>query len=102
YTLQKNSLRKLLFQGEQDLKRIIPIEQFQKLPYAFYGKVFFDHGWAQRYPNYRGSDRLTQRYLYGMGVGLDFVSAYDFVLRLEYSRNAEGVNNFFINFKAAL
>lgn len=102
YALQKNSLRKLLFQGEQDLKRVVPIEQFQKLPYAFYAKVFFDHGWAQRYPNYNGSDRLTQRYLYGVGVGLDFVSAYDFVLRLEYSRNAEGNNNFFINFRAAL
>ncbi|MEL6557758.1 MAG: BamA/TamA family outer membrane protein [Bacteroidota bacterium] len=102
YALQKNSLRKLLFQGEKDLKRWIPLEQFQKLPYAFYAKIFFDHGFAQRYPNYDGSNRLTNKYLYGIGAGLDIVSAYDFVLRLEYSRNAENTNNFFINFKAAL
>lgn len=102
YALQKNSLRKLLFKGEQDLKRWMPLEQFQKVPYAFYAKIFFDHGWAQRYPNYSGSDRLTNKYLYGIGAGLDIVSAYDFVLRLEYSRNAEQTNNFFINFKAAL
>lgn len=102
YALQKNSLRKLLFQGEQDLKRWVPLEQFQKIPYAFYAKIFFDHGFAQRYPDYSGSDRLTNKYLYGIGAGLDIVSAYDFVLRLEYSRNAESTNNFFINFKAAL
>lgn len=102
FILQKNSLRKLLFEGQKDLKRWIPIKQFQKLPYAFYFKVFYDHGWAGKYPDYTGSDRLTQKYLYGFGAGLDFVSSYDFVLRMEYSRNAENTNNFFINFKAAL
>jgi len=102
YALQKNSFRKLLFKGEQDLKRIVPLEQFQKLPYAFYAKIFYDHGWAQPYPDYSGSARLTNKYLYGLGIGLDIVSAYDFVLRIEYSRNAEQTNNFFINFKAAL
>ncbi|MGB3465725.1 MAG: BamA/TamA family outer membrane protein [Cyclobacteriaceae bacterium] len=102
YFLQKNSLRKLLFEGQKDLKRFVPVKQFQKLPYALYLKVFYDHGWAQKYPGYAGSNRLTQKYLYGVGAGLDFVSSYDFVLRLEYSRNAESKNNFFVNFKAAL
>ncbi len=102
YVIQKSTVRKLLFKTEQNLEKFIPIKQFQKIPFAFYGKLFFDHGYAQSYPDFEGSAPLNDRYLYSIGAGIDIVSAYDFVVRFEFSRNADRQNNFFINFKAAL
>jgi hypothetical protein len=39
---------------------------------------------------------------YGYGIGVDFVSYYDAVMRLEGSFNALGEPGFYINFKKAI
>lgn len=103
--LTKNNLKKLLFKGASNISRVMPIDEFQHIPYAFYGKIFIDVGWINNYPFYeqRGlNNRLTNRFLYGIGVGLDIVTLYDFAFRLEYSYNAENQFNLFINFQADL
>ncbi len=100
FIIHKNSLRKRIVKGHYDFGKYVPLKQFRKLPYAVYGKVFYDHGFADRYPNYDGSNRLTRSYLYGFGAGLDIIGSYDMVIRLESSFNSEGELNFFLNFKA--
>ncbi len=99
YGLIKSSFRKKLIEGEHSIKKVMPFEQFQTVPYGLYAKIFFDGGYVNNYPNYENNDRLTDRFLYGIGVGLDFISFYDFVVRTEYSYNAEGNFTFFLNFK---
>ncbi|MEQ8678451.1 MAG: hypothetical protein RID25_01775, partial [Cyclobacteriaceae bacterium] len=101
YFLSKNALRKRLWKSESDISRVMPLEQFQKIPFIFYGNIFFDAGWVKNYPNYEQSSRLSDRLLYGIGLGIDFITINDLTTRFEYSYNAENEFNFFLNFKAA-
>lgn len=103
--LTKNNFKKLIFKGASDISRVMPIDEFTRIPYAFYGKIFFDGGWINNYPFYEEqglNNRLTNRFLYGIGVGLDVVTLYDFTFRVEYSYNAENDFNLFLNFQADL
>lgn len=100
--LSKNTFKKRLFHHVQDISRVMPIEKFHKIPFAFYGKIFFDGGWVRNYPDYYMSNDLADRLLYGVGVGLDIVTLYDMTFRLEYSYNAANQYNLFLNFSAEL
>ena len=52
-------------------------------------KMFADAGYA--YHKYAGpSNSLSNTLLYTYGAGIDLVSVYDFVFRVEYSRNQLG------------
>lgn len=100
--LTKNSFKKRLFKTAADISKVMPVKQFQRVPLAMYGKVFFDAGYVQNYPNHPTSNMLADKLLYGVGVGLDFVTIHDITWRFEYSYNAEGEFNLFLNFKQDL
>ena len=78
----------------------MPISQFQTLPIAIYGKVFFDGAYVLGFKNYAFNDRLTDTVLYGVGTGIDLVTVNDLVIRFEYSVNRDGRKQFFVNFLA--
>jgi outer membrane protein assembly factor BamA len=79
----------------------IPISNFKNVPLALYFKIHADAGYvANRYPT--GNERFANHLLNGCGVGFDFATYYDFVIRLEYSINGAGETGFFINFKAGI
>lgn len=100
--LTKNSLRKRLFATNVNMGKMMPIKQFRKVPFAFYAKFFADAGYVNNYPNYEQSSSLTNRWIYGVGLGLDIVTLYDLTFRFEYSYNAEDEFNFFLNFQSEL
>ena len=78
------------------------LRYFRRIPFAVYLKTYFDMGYARNYDFYEvegQNTRLSNKFLYGTGVGLDIVTFYDLVLRLEYSINAERETGFFFNFK---
>ncbi len=97
YALQRNEFKHQLFGRKYDIKKVMPLRQFQTFPITVYGKIFFDQGYAVGYPNYDGSDLLTDQYLYSMGTGVDLVIVNDITFRFEFSRNSEDQNHFFIN-----
>lgn len=101
YLIQKNDIKKKIFSTKKDISRFMPVRQFQTFPISLYGKVFFDQGYARGYPNYLGSDKLDDQYLYTYGLGLDLVIIHDSVLRFELSRNKLDETNFFLNFLSA-
>lgn len=71
------------------LKNPVPIKNHEKIPIRLYLKMFADAGYA--YHKYAGpSNSLSNTLLYTYGAGLDLVSIYDFVFRVEYSRNQLG------------
>ena len=45
---------------------------------------------------------LDNKFIYGTGMGLDFVTYYDKVLRLEYGINDMGETGLFIHFVAPI
>ena len=79
----------------------IKAKQFNTIPYAFYLGIFADAG--QVWPGSGNeSNKLPGRILSGAGLGLDFVTYYDKVLRAEFSVNREGQTGFFLHFMAAI
>ena len=99
-------LKKRLFSIEANLGRLMPLKQFRKVPVAAYFKVFYDQGYVQNNlpENSLTSTNpiLSNRYIYSYGAGLDIVTYYDAVLRLEYSVNALNEGGFFINVKSGI
>jgi len=70
---------------------------FAKIHYAFYLNLYLDAGYV--YDNrYANINPLSNQLLYGSGIGLDFVSFYDKVIRFEYSLNKQWEHGFFLHF----
>ncbi len=67
------------------------------IPFRFYARLFGDLGYAHNPANPENS--LTNRTLYTAGIGLDMVTFYDFVLRVDYGFNQLGENGLFLHIK---
>ncbi|MDN5212003.1 POTRA domain-containing protein [Fulvivirgaceae bacterium BMA12] len=100
FFLHKFSLKKRIINTKTRLHKIIKKEQFNTIPIAVYLKTYFDGGIVNSTISETENSRLTNRYIFGTGVGLDVVTYYDFVMRLEYSVNNEGERGFFLNFRS--
>ncbi|MCD4697720.1 MAG: hypothetical protein K8S16_15960 [Bacteroidales bacterium] len=101
YGIIKNNLKfELVSQRVQEFK-FIPTDKFNKLYYAFYLNLFADFGYGIDYRN-NVNNPLSNQLLPGYGIGLDFVTYYDFVLRVEYSFNKYGESGFFIHFMPSI
>ena len=63
-------------------------------------KVFVDFGYMYSKSELVYSQNNTL--LYGYGIGVDFVSYYDIVFRVEYSFNKQNEQNLFFHFNKAI
>jgi outer membrane protein assembly factor BamA len=99
YFVNKTSLKKVLLKGSKKLKNF-PLEQFNHFPYAVYLKTYFDIGYSTNTQQYEGNRFLADQILYGGGMGLDIVTMYDIVIRLEYSFNSIGESAFFFHIQS--
>lgn len=98
--VHKNSLRYKLLDLEFDISSYMPLDQFSTIPFKLYLSGNFDHGTVADRNNIPENLRLTNKYLFGYGLGLDIVGMYDSVFRFEYSLNNSGQGNLFFNFRA--
>lgn len=101
YWLWKNTVKFTLVPTQVKNIGFIRNEKFGKVHYAVYLNWFFDAGYVGAYKNYELDD-LSNKLLMGTGLGLDFVTYYDIVFRIEYSINRMGESGFFIHFKSTL
>jgi outer membrane protein assembly factor BamA len=77
--------------------------KFSKIHYALYLNAYTDLGYARNDdPSIKEGNDLQNQLLAGYGFGLDFVSYYDIVIRLEYSFNQMGENGIFLHFRAPI
>ncbi len=98
YVLNKISFKRQLFKGVKHVNSL-RIKQFKTFPYALFIKTYFDTGYVKNFNQYEQNGRLTNRLIFGSGIGLDFVTWYDFVIRTEYSINGEKEHGFFFHFR---
>lgn len=104
YILSKVNLKYQLVDWSLNLHGF-PEERFTKIPLKIFLKTYVDMGyvWDNRTDMYAlGNVHFANTYLPGGGIGLDFVTYYDFVLRVEYSVNRDLKSGLFINFKATI
>ncbi len=79
----------------------IKTEKFGKFFYALYANIFFDMGYAQDKFWYNNNP-LNNQLLWGTGVGIDFITYYDVVLRFEYTINKQNLSGFYISLVAPI
>lgn len=101
FWLVKTNIRYAIVPQNIHQVKSIKAGQFNTIPYAFYLGLFADAG--QVLPGSENdSNNLPGKILGGTGIGLDFVTYYDKVLRAELSLNSEGKAGFFLHFMAAI
>ncbi len=71
---------------------------YGQIPFKIYLKAFTDAGYVYNKNNITGNT-LTNKFLYTGGVGVDLLTIYDFVLRLEYSFNQFNERALFVHQK---
>jgi len=79
----------------------IKTEKFGKIFYALYANIFYDMGYAfNKYDD--PENALSNQLLWGTGLGIDFVTYYDLVIRFEYTINKQKEPGFYINLVAPI
>ena len=80
--------------------KFIPTDKFNKIPWAVYLSLYSDFAYA---PGKEiNGNTLQNELLIGYGAGLNLVTYYDMVFRMEYSFNKMGEGGFFIHFIASI
>jgi outer membrane protein assembly factor BamA len=101
FALLKNNIKFALVRPRKVKLNFIKTEKFNTIPYAFYLNVYFDAGYVDaRYPG--TTNELPNEFLFGSGIGLDFVTYYDAVARFEFGLNRQGDTGFFLSFIAPI
>ena len=103
YLLTRNAIKFALLPQRTSTIGFIPTPTFGRIHYSAYLNLFADAGytWMGTIPKMNG-DRLPETLLMGAGIGLDLVTYYDKVMRVEYSLNKSGENGIFIHFIAGI
>src|SRR6185312_4372927 len=100
YCAFKNEVKlKVLNVTVQNLP-LFGITQFSKAYYAFYLTAFSDWGYVGSPDPYVTNNFLANSPMWGNGFGLDLVTYYDLVWRLEYSWNRMGQGGVYLHFEA--
>ncbi|MFC2129438.1 BamA/TamA family outer membrane protein [Bacteroidota bacterium] len=77
---------------------LIRAKQFNKVHLAIYLNVLADIGYVNnKFPDLSGNNYMENELQYSAGIGLDFVTYYDKVFRMEYAINRYGFHGFFFH-----
>ena len=94
----KNNLRFNLIKRKDFKMGFVPWEQFNKSYFAVYLNTYFDIGYVYNpYEPTNTTNTMVNSWQYSGGIGLDVVTYYDTVFRIEYSVNKFGESGFFIH-----
>lgn len=99
YISKSNFKYEIVPQTKFDLN-FIPSSKFSKIHYALYMNLFFDSGYVDS--DYSINNNMTNEFLYSGGIGIDLVTYYDKVLRIEYSLNKFGEHGIFFHLGAPI
>ncbi len=101
YALLKSNLKYELISTKVIKLKFIPTQKFSLLHYSLYLNLLADGAYVNDRQT-TGNNDLTNSFLYAFGLGIDFVTYYDKVMRIEYSINKMGQGGFFLHFVAPI
>ncbi len=103
YFLSRNNLKFQILPNKKFTFNFIPWTQFNKLYLALYLNIFADLGYVDQFNSWQQqNNHLPNTLLFGKGIGLDIVTYYEAVFRLEYSFDKNNHSGFFFHLKSAL
>jgi outer membrane protein assembly factor BamA len=76
-------------------------KRFSRIPYSLYVNIFADAGYV-RNKRFYANNLLSNSWQYSSGIGFDFVTYYDIVLRTDFAINKFGNSGFFIHLTAPI
>lgn len=84
--------------------KFIPLPKFNKIHFSSYLNIFADAGYVSDKTNLyiTNNNTLSNSLLISYGIGIDFVSYYDKVIRIEYSINKLKEGGIFFHFMAPI
>ncbi len=96
YFITQNSIKYMLVKPK--IKNIYKLknERFAKLHYSFYLSLNSDAGYVFNY----WKTPLSNKWIYGYGLGIDFVTYYDITLRTEFSINHLNKTGIYFHFSS--
>ena len=100
YYISKSNFKYELIPQSNFNINFIPSYKFSKVHYALYLNLFFDTGYVDS--KYNINNKITNEFLYSGGIGIDLVTYYDKVLRIEYSLNKFGEQGIFFHLGAPI
>jgi hypothetical protein len=101
YGVIKTNLKFNILKKKEMHLKWLALKKFNKPYFALYLNAYFDVGYAEDVL-YNSVNSLSNKWIFGSGVGLDVTAFYDFVMRLEYSFNRENESGFFLHFKKSI
>lgn len=100
YGLLKTDFKFALVPQKVTVLKFIPTDKFNKIPWAVYLSLFNDFGYVVG--DAEKGNNLQNSLMWGYGAGINLVTYYDIVLRVEYSFNQLGEGGFFVHFMASI
>jgi outer membrane protein assembly factor BamA len=100
FGLSRSNLKFAIIPTKVFSLNFIPLKQFSKIHFAMYLNAFWDMGYVDN--KYNLPNELTNSLLHSYGLGLDLVTYYDIVFRMEISTNRMNETGFFIHFMAPI
>lgn len=96
YVISKYNLKYQLIKPRIQNIPFIPMEQFNKVHYAVYINAFADAGFVNNdFPN--PTNTMVNTWQFSTGVGIDFVTYYDQVFRIDFAVNRYREHGFFFH-----
>ncbi len=96
YFISKYNLKFQLVKPTTYTIPFLGIKQFNKIHYAFYFNLFADVGYVNNlFPG--PTNTMLNNWQYSAGAGLDFVTYYDQVFRIDFAINRYGEYGFFFH-----
>jgi outer membrane protein assembly factor BamA len=103
FGILKNNVKFAIIPNHVGKLSFIRSDKFGKIFYALYLNVFFDAGYGVYDQDFgQETNDLQNTLLLGYGTGLDFVTYYDIVVRLEFSVNIMNEAGVFLHFMAPI
>lgn len=98
YFITKYNLKFQLIKPTTKTIPLIGLEQFNKIHYAIYINVFADAGYVNNvFPD--PTNTMVNNWQFSTGVGIDFVTYYDQVFRIDFAINRYGEHGVFFHFE---
>lgn len=98
WALLKTNFKYEILKPKEIKLPVIKSEKFNKTFVALYGNLFFDAGYVYG-EDFSDKNSLVNQYIYSVGLGIDLVTYYDKVMRVEGSVNAQGQMGVYVAFK---
>jgi outer membrane protein assembly factor BamA len=97
YLASVNNLKFQLMKRRSFELKPIPWEQFNKVHFSLFANLFFDFAYVDGSFFQDFDNDLNNRFLWSTGIGVDLLSYYDQVYRLEFTLNSLGQTGFYLH-----